>query len=136
MPIEGKTRQYGVLGVQSLALRSFGSGEVDFLRAVANSLADWVDRTRSQDAAVHASLHDALTGLPNRTLFVDRLQVALAAAPRTRGRVAVMFLDLDNFKAINDSRGHHVGDQLLITVAARLDETLRPRRQPRALRRR
>ena len=68
----------------------------------------------------HLARHDTLTGLPNRTLFNDRLTQALALADRQRKRVAVMFVDLDHFKKVNDSLGHEVGDKLLQLVAARL----------------
>jgi diguanylate cyclase (GGDEF)-like protein len=68
----------------------------------------------------HLAQHDALTGLPNRTLFNDRLTQALALADRQRKRVAVMFVDLDHFKKVNDPLGHEVGDKLLQLVAARL----------------
>jgi diguanylate cyclase (GGDEF)-like protein len=64
--------------------------------------------------------HDLLTGLPNRTLFQDRLQQALAAAKRMQSRVALLFIDLERFKFVNDSFGHRAGDILLQTVAARL----------------
>jgi diguanylate cyclase (GGDEF)-like protein len=72
------------------------------------------------------ALHDALTGLPNRLLFADRVGHALAAAGRTGARPVVMLLDLDHFKAVNDTLGHHCGDQLLIELAARLQSSLRP----------
>jgi diguanylate cyclase (GGDEF)-like protein len=68
----------------------------------------------------HAALHDALTGLPNRALFNDRLQVAISQAKRNGWAVAVMFIDLDHFKAINDSFGHATGDRILQAVALRL----------------
>lgn len=73
----------------------------------------------------HELLHDGLTGLPNKRLLVDRLTQALARAKRAGTHVAVLFLDLDGFKTVNDTLGHAVGDQLLIGVAKRLQESLR-----------
>jgi diguanylate cyclase (GGDEF)-like protein len=68
---------------------------------------------------------DGLTGLPNRLLFIDRLQVAMARARRQKSKFAVLFIDLDGFKDINDAFGHAFGDQLLVTVSARLRANLR-----------
>ncbi|MEY2516767.1 MAG: hypothetical protein QOJ89_4125, partial [bacterium] len=99
--------------------------ELPFLQATAHILADVIRRTRSDEDTRHRALHDALTGLPNRALFVDRLEVALLQAQRG-GRVAVLFLDLDHFKLINDSRGHRAGDELLQKLAKRLRRTMRP----------
>lgn len=79
-------------------------------------------RTREVE---HQAFHDKLTGLPNRALFMDRLGFALNKAGRTGLGTAVMFIDLDNFKLINDSLGHDRGDQLLITVAERLSQCVR-----------
>lgn len=80
---------------------------------------------RQGDEALHASLHDPLTGLPNRTLFSDRLEHGLAMSHRNGLNFAVMFLDLDDFKKINDTHGHDVGDLVLQTIAGRLKETTR-----------
>jgi diguanylate cyclase (GGDEF)-like protein len=73
----------------------------------------------------HERLHDALTGLPNRALFVDRSEQALAAMSRRGGCLAALFIDLDRFKRINDAHGHAVGDELLVAVARRLTASMR-----------
>jgi diguanylate cyclase (GGDEF)-like protein len=78
-----------------------------------------------EEAARHASFHDVLTGLPNRALFNDRLEHACSQAKRHGRTMAVMFLDLNKFKSINDSYGHDVGDGVLQMVARRLKETTR-----------
>ncbi|HYH28469.1 MAG TPA: diguanylate cyclase, partial [Actinomycetota bacterium] len=81
---------------------------------------------QSQLMLTHMVMHDALTGLPNRTLAVDRLEQALARSRRSPSTVAVLFLDLDRFKVMNDSLGHSGGDRLLVAVGQRLSETVRP----------
>ncbi len=78
------------------------------------------DAAAAEEALAHAYLHDSLTGLPNRTLFTYRLAYALATAHNQSGSVAVLVLDLDRFKAVNDGLGHEVGDELLVAVATRL----------------
>lgn len=87
---------------------------------------DTTERHRMQEALAHQALHDTLTGLPNRSLLVDRLEQALAAGTRAGSPTAVLFLDLDQFKMVNDSSGHHVGDELLVLVAERLTAAVRP----------
>jgi diguanylate cyclase (GGDEF)-like protein/PAS domain S-box-containing protein len=83
------------------------------------------DRREAEERAQHLADHDALTGLPNRRLLEDRLTQALALSQRNRKQTAVMFVDLDRFKAINDSLGHTAGDQVLKEVAQRLVKQLR-----------
>jgi diguanylate cyclase (GGDEF)-like protein/PAS domain S-box-containing protein len=86
---------------------------------------DITDRKRAEETIYHQAYHDLLTGLPNRLLFKDRLNLAIAQGKRSRQKLAVMFLDLDRFKVVNDSMGHVVGDQLLQSVANRLGKCVR-----------
>ncbi|HUC06139.1 MAG TPA: diguanylate cyclase, partial [Acidimicrobiales bacterium] len=87
---------------------------------------DTTDEVALQAELRRQALHDSLTGLANRALFVDRLQEAQSRAARAGSHVAVLFLDVDRFKFINDGLGHRVGDDLLCQIGARLNETLRP----------
>ncbi|MFT3928924.1 MAG: EAL domain-containing protein [Spongiibacteraceae bacterium] len=86
---------------------------------------DISERKRNDDYIRYLAHHDALTSLPNRTLLQDRLTIAIERARRFNHRVALMMVDLDHFKRINDSLGHHMGDQLLIVVAQRLSACVR-----------
>jgi diguanylate cyclase (GGDEF)-like protein len=97
------------------ALRLFADQALAALEA-----ADHLERTQ------HLAEHDALTGLPNRTLLIERLRHALSRSLRSDKTIALLFLDLDRFKAINDTWGHEAGDHVLCTIAARVDESLRP----------
>jgi len=84
------------------------------------------DRKEEEVKLRHTTLHDALTGLPNRTLFMQRTDQAIARAKRYPDHLfAILFLDLDRFKVVNDSLGHQVGDELLVAVARRLEQCLR-----------
>jgi diguanylate cyclase (GGDEF)-like protein/PAS domain S-box-containing protein len=124
--IEGRSRQpFGVLVIQSMARRRFPPSDIDFLQALANVLADALERQAIEDAIRERAVHDPLTGLPNRVLFVDRLEHALARLGRQHSLCAILFLDLDHFKLVNDSLGHHVGDELLAAAAPRLKQALR-----------
>lgn len=90
------------------------------LTLIEGTMEDITDRKQAEERVQFLAYYDALTGLPNRTLLQDRLGKALAGAHRRKEKVAVMFLDLDRFKIINDSLGHSIGDQLLQNVAERL----------------
>jgi diguanylate cyclase (GGDEF)-like protein/PAS domain S-box-containing protein len=124
--IDGKDRPFGVLDVHSAERQRFGPKDVPFLEASANVLADAFARHAADRALRHRVLHDALTGLPNRLSFVDSLDDALGRASVSGSPVGILFLDLDHFKLINDSLGHHAGDALLRAVAPRLRAHLRP----------
>jgi diguanylate cyclase (GGDEF)-like protein/PAS domain S-box-containing protein len=89
-------------------------------------IVDVTARREAEEQLAHQALHDVLTGLPNRALIMDRLTQGLGRAARQNTMVAAIFLDLDNFKLINDSLGHVVGDELLRAVGVRLDGMLRP----------
>nr|BFE68791.1 hypothetical protein GCM10020092_020920 [Actinoplanes digitatis] len=89
------------------------------------TLRDVTERRQLERELTHQAFHDSLTGLANRVLFADRLQHALARGVRDSAVVGVLFIDLDDFKIINDTLGHAVGDQLLIAVAARIADALR-----------
>lgn len=86
---------------------------------------DITERKQAAARIHHLAHHDSLTGLPNRILFHDRLRLALAQSARTEKRLALMFLDLDKFKDVNDTLGHHIGDALLKAVARRLTDCVR-----------
>jgi diguanylate cyclase (GGDEF)-like protein/PAS domain S-box-containing protein len=87
---------------------------------------DVTEQRRLDDQLRQQAFHDSLTGLANRALFRDRLEHALAQRPRSRGECAVLFVDLDGFKSINDAIGHSAGDELLVLVAERLRACMRP----------
>ena len=87
---------------------------------------DVTERKAMERELTYRAFRDPLTGLPNRTLLEDRLKQAVARADRSEEQIAVMFLDLDNFKVINDSLGHKTGDELLVAVGRRLQSCLRP----------
>jgi diguanylate cyclase (GGDEF)-like protein/PAS domain S-box-containing protein len=86
---------------------------------------DITERKEFEDALSYQAFHDALTDLPNRVLFLERLESALPRARRQESPIAVMFLDVDNFKVVNDSLGHVVGDHLLVEIAARIQRCVR-----------
>jgi diguanylate cyclase len=130
LPVIFLTGQIGVeqvrrgyeLGAADYLLKPFNP---EILRAKVKVFVDLAQLRREAEILSHHVVHDQLTGLPNRALFIDRLEHALARLARQPGLVAVFFLDLDGFKGINDSLGHDAGDRLLIEVAGRLQQSIR-----------
>jgi diguanylate cyclase (GGDEF)-like protein len=100
--------------------------DVAFAAAVADILRAASSKIDAAVASQHASLHDPLTGLANRSLVLDHLHGALARASRRASLTAVAFLDLDDFKPINDTLGHRAGDEILVLIAERLRAVVRP----------
>jgi diguanylate cyclase (GGDEF)-like protein/PAS domain S-box-containing protein len=132
LPLLSKQRAFGALAIYSAGDDAFLADEVALLQELARDLAYGIEslRARSQRAIAEEKLaflahHDTLTGLPNRLLLRDRFDIAVAQADRDRAKVALLFLDLDNFKQINDSLGHGMGDQLLVALAQRLRGCIR-----------
>ncbi len=97
-------------------------GERRLLQAI---IRDVSERTEAAQLLIHQAQHDTLTGLPNRTLVTDRLQQAIYKNKRQHCQTALLFLDLDRFKNINDTLGHNVGDTVIVTIAQRIQDTLR-----------
>ncbi len=127
-------RGRGVVGVIGLADRRGGFDDelVSFLRPVFSACAQIIEGYRNQrqreeaeERIRHLATHDTLTDLPNRAMVLDHLQLALAGARRRDGMAAVLFVDLDGFKEVNDTMGHEVGDGLLKEVARRLAKSVR-----------
>ena len=106
--------------------RELPEEELSFVRALANTLAGALARVRGEQRMRHEALHDPLTGLANRTLLRDRLEHVLARSERGHGATAVLFIDLDNFKQVNDRHGHAAGDAVLVESARRLQSAVRP----------
>ena len=126
-PVYERSHVVGSLGVASTEPgRLFGARDQQVLISLAEHASLALNHARAVEEDVHEALHDSLTGLPNRSLFLDRMRHALDRAERESEPVAVLFCDLDGFKTVNDSLGHRTGDRLLVMVAERLSECLRP----------
>lgn len=106
--------------------RELTEEEQNLVRTVANTLGIALAHLRDEERIRHEAVHDPLTGLPNRTLLRDRLDRALARSVRDGGDTGVLFVDLDNFKQVNDAHGHGVGDAVLIELGRRLQAAIRP----------
>jgi len=115
----------GIKAVQSGAQDYLTKGSMNAAQ-LARAIRFAIERARGEQQLAHRALHDALTGLPNRVLFLDRLGYALAQNEREQSSVGIFFLDLDGFKGVNDRLGHLAGDALLRSIAGRLLGWVRP----------
>jgi diguanylate cyclase (GGDEF)-like protein/PAS domain S-box-containing protein len=106
--------------------RELTDEEMSLLHAVADVLATALARLRGEERMRHDAVHDPLTGLANRTLLRDRLEQALARSKRKGGASGLLFVDLDNFKQVNDEYGHATGDAVLVELGKRLQKAVRP----------
>lgn len=124
-PVLAGTRPYGVLEFYSREMQEPDEALLQMVRAIGSQLGQFIQRKQAEDKVLQLAQFDTVTGLPNRNLFSDRLAVTVAQARRNAWPVALLFLDLDRFKTVNDTYGHAAGDALLRQVAARLRECLR-----------
>jgi diguanylate cyclase (GGDEF)-like protein len=131
-PLSHGVGRFGALDLYRGSPGGLTTREIDVAVTLANVASAYLvnarareDTRRASDQFRHHAFHDALTGLPNRLLLQERLLHAAARATRSRTPAAVLFVDLDGFKAVNDLHGHRVGDQVLCAVASRLSHALR-----------
>jgi diguanylate cyclase (GGDEF)-like protein/PAS domain S-box-containing protein len=115
----------GALILKSHPGTRYSEKDKELLQFVSTQVAIALERRRLNDELMHAARYDELTGLPNRRLFRDRMRSALARTRRHDGRIALLYVDIDDFKQINDSLGHTAGDQLLGEIGHRLQQCVR-----------
>ncbi len=118
-------RQWGVLEGYSAEPGGFPPDDVHFLQSVSHVLGAAMERSRIEGEILHQARHDSLTGLPNRSLLADRMTVALQLASRAGRSAALLLVDLNGFKEVNDTQGHAAGDRVLRQVSERLSDRMR-----------
>jgi diguanylate cyclase (GGDEF)-like protein/PAS domain S-box-containing protein len=126
VPVRDDERPIAMLCVYALEERAFSTEDVRFAEAVGHVLSTALQRQKAEQRLAHLAQFDALTGLPNRTLLQDRLAQTIVQSRRKRWHAGALFVDLDRFKLINDTLGHHQGDALIRQVGERLLECVRP----------
>ena len=126
VPVLADREVVAVLEMFNVAEGTDDKRVLSLVATVAGQLGTVIERKRAQERLAHQALHDPLTELPNRALFLDRLALALARLRRRKSSMAVLFGDVDRFKVVNDSLGHDAGDRLLVALSRRLRDVLRP----------
>ncbi|MBT9458519.1 MAG: diguanylate cyclase [Burkholderiaceae bacterium] len=124
-PVRLAGQVIGALVLEQTGERAYNDADAHLLQFAADQLAGALERTQREEQLRYQAQYDALTGLPNRSLFADRLNVALGQSERRREGLALAYIDLDKFKPVNDQLGHAVGDELLRLAASRLKHALR-----------
>ncbi len=126
VPIKNNKKVIGLLGFESFSIKNPLSVYYrEILHIMSNIISDSLAKIQAEEEINHLAFYDALTGLPNRTLFNNRLTKEIHLAKRTEKLIGVFFIDIDSFKSINDTLGHESGDELLKQVAERLSNTVR-----------
>lgn len=125
MPLATQKEAIGALVLKSHPGTNYTDKDKELLHFVSAQVATVIERRQLNAELLRLARYDELTGLPNRRLFHERMKAVLARCRRKQSRMAVLFVDIDNFKDVNDSRGHAVGDMLLQEVALRLEGCLR-----------
>jgi len=126
VPLVASQGVIGALSVEShLPGACYTPSDIELLKFVSTQVAAAIERKQREARLQHMALHDSLTGLPNRSLVLDRMSTALAQARRERARLALLYLDIDGFKQVNDTLGHAGGDALLREVGRRLKGCVR-----------
>jgi diguanylate cyclase (GGDEF)-like protein len=126
IPLVAVGRTVGLVEVTSTRGDAFDARAVELASMLAGEAAMALENARLYDEIRHQALHDGLTGLANRVLFRDRVEHAVERSRRSGGQMAILFLDLDDFKTLNDTHGHARGDEVLAAAARRVAESIRP----------
>jgi diguanylate cyclase (GGDEF)-like protein len=126
VPLVAAGRTIGLVEVTSTRSTAFDARSVELATMLAGEAAMALENARLYDEIRHQALHDGLTGLANRVLFRDRVEHSVERCRRNGGQVAILFIDLDDFKTLNDTHGHARGDEVLTAAAVRVSMELRP----------